>query len=236
MVAMATTACAGGAVRVPPRQTVVRRRAASGSAAASGPAAWVRKQQGAAVGLLAVGTVCLGVLSGTPPALAEAGARLPPVDLTNKNRCQRAFIGNTIGQANAVSDTVLDLRECDLHGANLEDKVLSGGLLSDSNFSGANMKGAQLTKGYAIGSDFSGVDFTNGIVDRVAFDKCNLKGANFSNAVLSGSTFSGADLTDVKWDDVIISDQDVKKVCTNESLVGLSRATLGCPRVPAPKK
>jgi len=202
--------------------------------ASGGPAAWVKKQQGAAVGLLAVGTVLLS--SGTPPpALAEAGARLPPVDRTNKNRCQRAFIGNTIGQANAVSDTVLDLRECDLAGANLEDKVLSGGLLSDSNFSGANMKGAQLTKGYAIGSDFSGVDFTNGIVDRVAFDKCNLKGANFSNAVLSGSTFSGADLTDVKWDDVIISDQDVKKVCTNESLVGFSRASLGCPRLPAPK-
>ncbi len=45
------------------------------------------------------------------------------------NRCDRAFVGNTIGQANAVSDKVLDLRECVVAGKNLKGLTLSGALL-----------------------------------------------------------------------------------------------------------
>ena len=45
------------------------------------------------------------------------------------NRCERAFVGNTIGQANAVSDKVLDLRECVVAGKNLKGLTLSGALL-----------------------------------------------------------------------------------------------------------
>lgn len=45
------------------------------------------------------------------------------------NRCDRAFVGNTIGQANAVSDRVLDLRECVVAGKNLKGLTLSGALL-----------------------------------------------------------------------------------------------------------
>lgn len=41
-------------------------------------------------------------------------------------RCERAFTGNTIGQANAVSDKILDLRFCSFPGAELKGKVLSG--------------------------------------------------------------------------------------------------------------
>jgi hypothetical protein len=36
-------------------------------------------------------------------------------------------VGNTIGQANAVSDKPLDLRYCDFRGADLRTKTLSGG-------------------------------------------------------------------------------------------------------------
>ena len=42
------------------------------------------------------------------------------------NRCERAFVGNTIGQANAVSDKILDLRFCMLGGKDLSGKTLSG--------------------------------------------------------------------------------------------------------------
>ena len=38
-------------------------------------------------------------------------------------------MGNTIGQANAVSDKVLDLRECVVAGKNLKGLTLSGALL-----------------------------------------------------------------------------------------------------------
>ena len=45
---------------------------------------------------------------------------------TDPNRCQRGFVGNTIGQANAVTDKALDLRYCNYEGASLRGKTLSG--------------------------------------------------------------------------------------------------------------
>ena len=58
---------------------------------------------------------------------AKVCARLMPS--ADPNRCDRAFVGNTIGQANAVSDKVLDLRECVVAGKNLKGLTLSGALL-----------------------------------------------------------------------------------------------------------
>ena len=49
-------------------------------------------------------------------------------------------MGNTIGQANAVSDKVLDLRQCSYVGADLRAKVLSGALMANANYTGANMQ------------------------------------------------------------------------------------------------
>uniref|UniRef100_A0A7S0MSN2 Uncharacterized protein n=1 Tax=Pyramimonas obovata TaxID=1411642 RepID=A0A7S0MSN2_9CHLO len=45
------------------------------------------------------------------PAFADMGAalRLPPLD-PDPNRCERGYTGNTIGQANGVSDKILDIR------------------------------------------------------------------------------------------------------------------------------
>lgn len=56
------------------------------------------------------------------------------------NRCDRGFVGNTIGQANAVSDKVLDLRNCLYKDADLQKKVLSGALMSGADYTGANMQ------------------------------------------------------------------------------------------------
>ena len=56
------------------------------------------------------------------------------------NRCERGFVGNTIGQANAVSDKVLDLRNCAYKGADLQKKVLSGALMSGADYTGANLQ------------------------------------------------------------------------------------------------
>lgn len=69
---------------------------------------------------------------------------LPPLEteheVADPNRCERGYVGNTIGQANAVSDRVLDLRKCEYKGANLAAKVLSGALMSEADFSKTNMR------------------------------------------------------------------------------------------------
>ena len=64
----------------------------------------------ASLAAAAVAAAASIVLSVAPAAPAAAAVRLPPID-SDPARCERAFVGNTIGQANAVSDKVLDLRE-----------------------------------------------------------------------------------------------------------------------------
>jgi hypothetical protein len=54
---------------------------------------------------------------------AQAVVRLPPLN-DYPDRCELAFTGNTIGQANAVSDKLLDLRQCKLHGAVRKEQSL----------------------------------------------------------------------------------------------------------------
>lgn len=59
-------------------------------------------------------------------------------------------------QANAVSDKLLDLRSCVYTGKNLADKVLSGALVADADFSNTVMSNVTMTKSYAKGANFSG--------------------------------------------------------------------------------
>lgn len=119
------------------------------------------------------------------PAPAGAAVRLPPID-NDPARCERAFVGNTIGQANAVSDKILDLRQCKLAKADLSGKTLAGALLVDADLSGATLRETVLTKAYAVNANFTGADASNAVVDRVAFDKSNLTKVNFTNAILTG--------------------------------------------------
>ena len=50
----------------------------------------------------------------------------------------------------------MDLRSCVYTGANLSDKVLSGALVSEADFSKTTMNNATMTKAYAKGANFSG--------------------------------------------------------------------------------
>ena len=161
-----------------------------------------------------------------------ADIRLPPLD-TDPNRCERAFVGNTIGQANAVSDKVLDLRYCDLRGKNLTAKTLSGALLADTDLSGANLSEAVMSKAYAVGAKMHATIFTNAVIDRVAFEKADLTGAQFINSVLTGCTYVGADLSGANFEDALIGNEDAKRLCQNPTLTGESRDQVGC-RGPAP--
>jgi len=158
---------------------------------------------------------------------ANAEFRLPPID-ADPNHCDRAFVGNTIGQANAVSDKTLDLRQCNLEGADLAGKTLSGALMSDSNFAGAKMMEAVFSKAYAMGTNLEGADFTSAVVDRVEFAKANLRNTKFNNAVITGTNFANADLTGADFEGALIGSEDVKRLCANETVVDETRDGIGC--------
>lgn len=83
--------------------------------------------------------------------------RLPPLS-TDPNRCEQAFVGNTIGQANGVYDKPLDLRFCDYTNdqTNLKGKTLSAALMSGAKFDGADMTEVVMSKAYAVGASFKG--------------------------------------------------------------------------------
>ncbi|KAL3155188.1 hypothetical protein ABBQ32_013128 [Trebouxia sp. C0010 RCD-2024] len=161
------------------------------------------------------------------PQAAMANARLPPVD-SDPNRCERAFVGNTLGMANAVSDKLLDLRGCVYTGKNLADKVLSGALASDADFSKTVMSNVTMTKSYAKGANFSGADLTNAVLDRVDFTDANLSSATFTNAVITGAKFGGANLDGATFEDALIGQEDYKQLCLNPTVTGETRVSIGC--------
>ncbi|KAF5731280.1 thylakoid lumenal 17.4 kDa protein chloroplastic [Tripterygium wilfordii] len=177
---------------------------------------------------VACGIFAVWALTSATPVIA-ANQRLPPLS-TDPNRCERAFVGNTIGQANGVYDKPLDLRYCDYTNekSNLKGKSLSAALVSDAKFDGADMTEVVMSKAYAVGASFKGVDFSNAVLDRVNFGKANLQGAVFKNTVLSGSTFDEAQLADAVFEDTIIGYVDLQKLCVNTSISAEGRAELGC--------
>lgn len=83
--------------------------------------------------------------------------RLPPLS-TDPDRCARAFVGNTIGQANGVYDKAIDLRFCDYTNEkiNLKGKSLAAALMSGAIFDGADMTEVVMSKAYAVGASFKG--------------------------------------------------------------------------------
>lgn len=160
--------------------------------------------------------------------LVHAAYRLPPIDTTDTNRCARGYVGNTIGQANAVSDKTLDMRQCDYKGADLRSKVLAGALMEGADLSNTNLQEAVLTKAIAVRANFENADMTNAVIDRVVFDGANLRNVKFNNAVVTGATFADADLTDSNWEDALVGGEDVKRLCLNKSLNPESRLQVGC--------
>ncbi|KAG6521694.1 hypothetical protein ZIOFF_018819 [Zingiber officinale] len=177
---------------------------------------------------LACGLIAAFAITTCSPVIA-ASQRLPPLS-TEPDRCERAFVGNTIGQANGVYDKPLDLRFCDYENdkSHLKGKTLSAALMSGAKFDGADMTEVVMSKAYAVGASFKGVDFSNAVLDRVNFGKANLQGAIFKNTVLSGSTFDDAQLEDAVFEDTIIGYIDLQKLCTNTTLGSDRRAELGC--------
>ena len=163
-------------------------------------------------------------LSNVAPVHAIAQKyKLPPIDRADPNRCK--LLSSSIGQANAARDKLYDLRECDLKGQDASGKDQSGMIASQADFSGVSFKEGQISKAYARDSKFVACDFTNAVVDRVAFDGSNMQKALFVNAVLSGTTFEGADLKDTDFSDAYLGPFDLKNICANPSLKGTNPVT-----------
>lgn len=83
--------------------------------------------------------------------------RLPPLS-TDPDRCERAFVGNTIGQANGVYDKPIDLRFCDYTNekSRMKGISLAAALMSDAKFDGADMSEVVMSKAYAARASFKG--------------------------------------------------------------------------------
>ena len=68
--------------------------------------------------ILVSAAISVAVLSGVSPAYADGQTkefRLPPINLSDKNRC--VLNSSAMGQANAARDSLYDLRQCNLSGA-----------------------------------------------------------------------------------------------------------------------
>ncbi|CAM8896026.1 unnamed protein product [Rhodiola kirilowii] len=174
------------------------------------------------------GILAVWAVTAASPVIA-ANQRLPPLS-TDPDRCERAFVGNTIGQAIGVYDKAIDLRFCDYKNekSKMKGKSLVAALMSDAKFDGADMSEVVMSKAYAAGASFKGTDFTNAVLDRVNFQKANLQGTIFKNIVLSGSTFDDANLEDAVFEDTIIGYIDLQMIYRNTTISPDGRAELGC--------
>merc|ERR1719453_1461690 len=86
------------------------------------------------------------------PFAADAGFQFPPIDKTDKNRCQ--FKSSAIGQANAARDKLYDLRECPMEGKNATGFDVAGAIMVGGDFSKVNFKEATMSKVYANEAKF----------------------------------------------------------------------------------
>ena len=77
----------------------------------------------------------------------------------NPARCERGIVGNTIGHANGVANTLLDLRFCDFSNdlTILKGKTLYAALMADAKFDGADLIEVVMSKAYAVGASFKGI-------------------------------------------------------------------------------
>ena len=89
-----------------------------------------------------------------------------------------------------------NLKDADLSGADLSDRILQAADLSGADLSGADLSGAYLFRAKLSGADLTGADLSS----------ANLVWADLSGANLSEADLSGADLLGANLDNVIGAD------------------------------
>jgi len=174
------------------------------------------------------------------PLTADAGFQLPPIDKTDKNRCE--FKNSAMGQSNAAKDKLYDLRQCDMSGQDAKGYDIAGAIMLEGNFAGVGFKEVTMSKVLAQRANFDGANFANAVMDRGTYKGSSFIGAVLTNTVLSGSDFTNADLTNSDFTDAYMGDFDNKNLCKNPTLTGENpitgadtRASAAC-KIVTPKK
>lgn len=128
-------------------------------------------------------------------------------------------MGNTIGQANAVSDKELDLRQCKLAKADLSGKTLAGALLVDADLEGANLQEAVLTKVYVCACTLQpeGPVLCHQPYLSVLF--CMFAPCSTTQAYAVSANFSGADMTNAVVDRVVFDKANLKGVVFKNAVI-----------------
>ena len=176
--------------------------------------------------MFAAAALSCALLFSPSPAFADGQTKvfkLPPIDMSDKNRCQ--FSDSKMGQANASRDKQYDLRQCSLTNKVASGFDLSGVIMEQTDVSGTKFIESQFSKAYLRNSKFDGADFPNAIIDRANFAQSSLKGTTFTNAVLTGTSFEDADVENADFTDAYIGDFDIRNLCKNPTLKGENPTT-----------
>jgi len=174
------------------------------------------------------------VLGGAARATTPVGElRACKVSEFDKFADVRAKFSQEVG-GGGLPEATLDLSRCDYRGKDLTNKVFSGAIIKGADFSGSKLVNIEMSRTRAQSANFEGVDMRDANAYSTNFNGANLRGVDFENAILTLATFGQdedgvwADLTGTNFEGALISDSDIRRACPNPTIVGLTKAQLGC--------
>jgi uncharacterized protein YjbI with pentapeptide repeats len=116
-----------------------------------------------------------------------------------------------LGRRTALpSDPPLNLRNVDLHGANLKHARLSGALFDEANLNGADFQYAQLENTHFAEAKLRGARFDYAQARRLDVHHADLREAGFKHVEALNSNFEDSNLQEARFDYAILNDADIK--------------------------
>ena len=119
-----------------------------------------------------------------------------------------------------VDFTRANLSYTDLSGRDMTGTILTGAIISYTNFTGVDLSGKDLTGTILTGVDLSNVDLSGTILTGADLSHTNLTGVDLSGKDLTGTILTGADLLNVDLTGTILTRADLSH--TNLTGVDLS--------------
>ena len=119
-----------------------------------------------------------------------------------------------------VDFTRANLSYTDLSGRDMTGTILTGAIISYTNFTGVDLSGKDLTGTILKGVDLSNVDLSGTILTGADLSHTNLTGVDLSGKDLTGTILKGVDLSNVDLSGTILTGADLSH--TNLTGVDLS--------------